>query len=116
HVGGLAAAVDGLDVATSGNINFVTIGSIFLNEANTVTAAEVVHGGGTSGNVTLVASGANPDIIGNVDNGAVTVPRGTVTLTAGRDIQLGTIGADFNNDVVTNHALTLNSVPRMLSG
>jgi hypothetical protein len=31
------------------------------------------------------------------------------TLTAGRDIQLGTIGADFNNDVVTNNTLTFNA-------
>ena len=109
QIGGLTADVDGLDVVTSGNINFTTIGSIFLTEANSVTAAEVVHGGATSGNVTLVASGANADIIGNVDNGAVTVPRGTLTLTAGRDIQLGTIGADFNNDVVTNNTLTFNA-------
>ena len=109
QIGGLTADVDGLDVVTSGNINFTTIGSIFLTEANSVTAAEVVHGGATSGNVTLVASGANADIIGNVDNGAVTVPRGTLALTAGRDIQLGTIGADFNNDVVTNNTLTFNA-------
>ena len=109
QIGGISADVDGLDVATSGDINFTNVGSIFLTEANTVTAAEVVHGGGTSGNVTLVASGANADIIGNVDNGAVTVPRGTATLTAGRDIQLGTIGADFNNDIITNNTLTLNA-------
>ena len=106
QIGGLTPDVDGLDVATSGDINFTTVGSIFLTEANTVTAAEVVHGGGTSGNVTLSALGANADIIGNVDNGAVTVPRGTLLMTAGRDIQLGTIGADFNNDVITNGSLT----------
>lgn len=109
QIGGIAADVDGLDVATSGNINFTTRGSIFLTEANTVTAAEVVHGGSTSGNVTIHAIGTNSDIIGNVDNGAVTVPRGSVTLTAGRDIQLGTIGADFNNDVISSNALTFNA-------
>ena len=109
QIGGISADVDGLDVATSGNINFVNIGSIFLTEANTVTASEVVHAGGSSGNVTLVASGVNADIIGNVDNGAVTVPRGSATLTAGRDIQLGTIGADFNNDIITNNNLTLTA-------
>ena len=109
QIGGISANVDGLDVANSGDISFINVGSIFLTEANTVTASEVVHGGGTSGNVTLVASGANSDIIGNVDNGAVSVPRGSATLTAGRDIQLGTIGLDFNNDIITNNALTLTA-------
>jgi Ca2+-binding RTX toxin-like protein len=106
QIGGIAPDVDGLDVATSGNINFTSVGSIFLTEANTVTAGEVVHGGGTSGNVTLTALGVNADIIGNVDNGAVSAPRGSVTLTAGRDVQLGTIGSDFNNDVISNNTLT----------
>jgi Ca2+-binding RTX toxin-like protein len=106
QIGGITADVDGLDVVTSGNINFTTVGSIFLTEANSVTAAEVVHGGSTSGNVVLTAIGANADIIGNVDNGAVTVPRGSLTMTAGRDIQLGTTGSDFNNDVITNNTLT----------
>jgi len=37
----------------------------------------------------------------------VSAPRGSVTLTAGRDIQLGTIGSDFNNDVISNNTLTM---------
>src|SRR4029453_4454098 len=31
------------------------------------------------------------------------------TMTAGRDIQLGTIGSDFNNDVVTSNSLTMTA-------
>ena len=107
QIGGVTANVDGLDVATSGDINFITVGSIFLTEANSVTAGEVVHGGSTSGNVILTALGVGSDIIGNVNNGAVTVPRGSLVMTAGRDIQLGTIGADFNNDIITSNDLTL---------
>jgi hypothetical protein len=107
QIGGVSANVDGLDVATSGNISFTTVGSIFLTEANSVTAGEVVHGGGSSGNVSLTALGANSDIIGNVDNGAATAARGEISFTAGRDIQLGTIGADFNNDLVSNNSLAL---------
>ena len=30
-------------------------------------------------------------------------------MSAGRDIQLGTIGADFNNDVIANGTLTFNA-------
>src|SRR4029434_3538969 len=48
QIGGLTPDVDGLDVATSGNINFVTIGSIFLAEANHPTAPGAVHGRGNS--------------------------------------------------------------------
>ena len=40
QIGALSADVDGLDVGTSGDINFTTLGSIFLTEANSVTAAE----------------------------------------------------------------------------
>lgn len=109
QIGGLTADVDGLDVVTSGDIDFTTVGSIFLTEANSISAAEVVHGGGTSGDVALWAIGPNSDIIGNVDNGAVSAPSGSITLTAGRDIQLGTIGADFNNDVIGSNAVTFSA-------
>ncbi|KAB2953596.1 MAG: hypothetical protein F9K19_15860, partial [Rhizobiaceae bacterium] len=107
QIGGVNADVDGLEVVTSGNINFTTVGSIFLSEANSVTASEVVRGGSVSGDVALTAVGFNSDIIGNVDNTAITASRGSINVTAGRDVQFGTIGLDFNNDVIANGAITI---------
>ncbi|MCC2632294.1 MAG: calcium-binding protein [Ramlibacter sp.] len=60
-IGGLSADVAGLDVETSGNLRLTNVGSIVLADE---TEAQSVHGGTTSGNVTLVARGASSDITG----------------------------------------------------
>ena len=60
QIGGISADVDGLDVATSGNINFTNVGAIYLADD---TGAEFVHGGRRMGNVTLIALGADSDIM-----------------------------------------------------
>ena len=64
QIGGITADVDGLDVATSGDINFSTIGFIFLADTS---GPEMVHGGDMSGNVTLTAIGADADIYATID-------------------------------------------------
>src|SRR5262245_21940664 len=59
QIGGLTDLVDGLNVETSGDLTFVNAGSIFLSEVDLdpgnppPAALETVHGGDTSGNVTL---------------------------------------------------------------
>ena len=52
QIGGLTAEVRGLDVRTSGDLNFTTTGFIVLADT---TGTSSVHGGDFSGNVTLTA-------------------------------------------------------------
>ena len=105
-IGGLSAEVDGLDVGTSGNI--------FLEQfrldrpVETTIGPETIHGGTTSGNVTLIANGFDTDIIANVDQDSISAPRGNITVTAGRDIGFGLIGANFDNDVRASGTITFN--------
>ena len=115
QIGGLSDQVSGLSVLTSGNISVTAFGSIFLSETDLdvvnppPAALESVHGGDTSGNVALIANGINSDIIANTNNDAITAPRGSITLSAGRDIAFGTIGANFDNDVRANDSITINA-------
>ena len=96
-LGGITPDVAGLDVADSGNINFSTVGTIFLTD----TSGEAsVHGGDISGNVTLTALGAFSDMYAPGDFPAVYARGGGITLNAGRDILLGPGGSEFNNDVL----------------
>jgi len=104
-IGGLTDDVAGLDVETSGNLTLTNLGTISLNDE---TAFESVHGGNTSGSVTLTANGANSDIISLVDQDAIAAAGGNVTLTAGRDVSLGTQGLNFDNDVRARNNLTIN--------
>jgi hypothetical protein len=106
QIGGITDEVSGLDVVTSGNLNFTANGSIFLGDE---TGFESVGGGSASGNVFLTATGFNSDIIANVDNDAISAARGNITLTAGRDISFGIIGANFDNDVRANGNVTVNA-------
>ncbi|MCE3269814.1 MAG: calcium-binding protein [Ramlibacter sp.] len=105
-IGGLSADVAGLDVETSGNLRLTNVGSIVLADE---TEAQSVHGGTTSGNVTLVARGASSDITSAVDQDAIMAPGGSVTLTAGRDVSFGTGGANFDNDVRAREDLTISA-------
>ncbi|MCC2634133.1 MAG: calcium-binding protein, partial [Ramlibacter sp.] len=73
------------------------------------TEAQSVHGGTTSGNVTLVARGASSDITSAVDQDAIAAPGGSVTLTAGRDVSFGTAGLNFDNDVRARDNLTITA-------
>ena len=114
QIGSLSDFVDGLDVATSGNIVFTNIGSIFLGDddvdaGNPLSPFETVHGGATSGNVNLTATGISADLIGSTDLDSIAAPRGSITLTAGRDIALGTAGTNFDNDVRANGSVTINA-------
>ncbi|MEJ5990922.1 calcium-binding protein [Ramlibacter sp. PS3R-8] len=107
-IGGLTDDVGGLDVETSGNLRLTNVGSITLAEESPG-ALESVHGGSTSGNVTLIARGANSDITSSVDQDAIAAAGGSVTLTAGRDVSLGTGGANFDNDVRARDGLTIGA-------
>ena len=105
HIGGFSADVDGLDVVTSGDIHFTNLGSITLSDE---TSFDSVHGGDVSGNVTLIANGFDSDITSDVDHSAIIAPRGSVFLTAGRDISFGLAGADFGNDVRADGDIVVN--------
>ena len=116
QIGGLTDLVNGLDVLTSGNLTLTALGSIFLSDVDLdpgtnppLPPAQSVHGGDTSGNVSLTANGFLSDIITNTDTDAISAPSGNITLTAGRDIAFGTIGVDFDNDVRANGNVTINA-------
>src|SRR5205807_5311597 len=64
-------------------------------------------GGSASGNVALTANGAAADLAATVDRKAITAARGSISVTAGRDILLGTAGANFDNDVRADGSVTL---------
>ena len=106
QIGGLSADVSGLNVVSSGDINFSTTGFIVLSDA---TGASSVHGGDISGNVTLTAIGADSDIFSAIDRPAIYAAGGGVTLNAGRDIGLGTSGSNFNNDVLATGDIAINA-------
>ncbi|HYC96796.1 calcium-binding protein [Brevundimonas sp.] len=105
-IGGLTASVDGLDVATSGDLTLTATGGITLNDD---TSLESVHGGSTSGNVTLTALGANSDVTSMIDQDAISAAGGSIIINAGRDIAFGTAGLDFDNDVRARGSVTLNA-------
>jgi hypothetical protein len=105
-IGGLSDQVGGLDVATSGNLRLTNVGTITLADE---TAPASVHGGSTSGNVTLVARGVHSDITSAVDQDAIDAAGGSVTLAAGRDVSLGTAGPNFDNDVRARDNLTIDA-------
>ena len=103
-VGGVSDSLRGLRVDTSGDVNLAAAGAITLGDAN---GLENVRAGTTSGNVTLGATGATADISSSVDEDAATAPAGSIVLTAGRDVLLGTGGTDFDNDVRANSGVTI---------
>lgn len=106
QVGGATADVAGLNVLSSGDINLTNTGSIFLADT---TGTESIHGGSSSGNVTLIAKGINADIMSTVDHDAISAAGGNISLTAGRDIAFGVSGLDFDNDVRAKGSITVNA-------
>jgi len=105
NIGGVSAGLRGLFVNTSGDIVFTTLGSIKLIDTDGV---ESVHGGGTSGDVSLSALGVAADFTSGVSFDAVTAVRGSITIVAGRDLLLGN-GPSFDNDVRADHNVTLTA-------
>ncbi|MGQ0590654.1 MAG: hypothetical protein ACT4N8_14205 [Sphingosinicella sp.] len=114
-IGGLSDQVNGLDVASSGDLILSNFGTILLGDVDLDPGnppplpLETVHGGNTSGNVSLIANGLDADIVATTDNDAITAPRGNITLTAGRDIAFGTIGTNFDNDVRASGSIVVNA-------
>lgn len=106
QIGGISDQVDGLDVATSGDISVTNLGTILLSDE---TGVETVHGGASSGNVTLIANGFDSDIIATTNHDAINAPGGNIALQAGRDIGFGIIGTDFDNDVRARGGVTVNA-------
>jgi Ca2+-binding RTX toxin-like protein len=106
QIGGASDDVEGLDVATSGNINLSATGSILLADE---TGSESVHGGSNSGNVALTAIGMDSDILSTVNRDAISAAGGNIVLSAGRDIGFGIIGTNFDNDVRASGSITINA-------
>jgi len=103
-IGGLTAAVSGLDVATSGGLFLYNSGSVQLSDT---TAPLMVHGGSISGDVRIIAGA---DITSDVGGAAVNALGGSVSLAAGGDIRLGeapfTLGS---NDILAANNIVLDA-------
>lgn len=107
-IGGLTDDVVGLDVETAGNLRIVNFGTITIAEQSPG-GFESIHGGSTSGNIEIIAEGATSDIVVTVDRDTIAAPGGSIVLTAGRDVSLGTQGLNFDNDVRARGNLTINT-------
>jgi hypothetical protein len=105
-VGGVTSSLTGLRVVTSGDLSFSAAGTITLRDTDGV---EIVAGGSASGNVLLSATGAAADVTAIVNKDAITASAGSITVAAGRDILLGTVGTDSDNDVRANGSVTLSA-------
>lgn len=105
-IGGVTAEIGGLQVANSGSVILTNVGSIYL--ADTDGGQATVQSGASAGNVTLTASGANAGITSTVDMDAI-IATGSVTITAGGNISLGSAGANYDNDVVAGGNVTINA-------
>ncbi|MEA2480452.1 MAG: hypothetical protein QOJ07_2374, partial [Thermoleophilaceae bacterium] len=97
----------GLFLGNTGDVIASATGTITL--ADDSGGLEIVKGGDTLGNVMLTATGPTSDIVSTIDRPAVTAGRGTITLSAGRDIKLGTGGASFNNDVRAGRGVSMTA-------
>jgi hypothetical protein len=106
QVGGLTAAIRGLDVVTSGDLSFTTTGFMLLADAS---GTHSVHGGVASGNVTLTALGAEADIFTNINQKMISAAGGGITLSAGRDVVAGTGGTNFDNDIQATAFVTIHA-------
>jgi uncharacterized repeat protein (TIGR01451 family) len=105
-IGGVDPALGGVHVTTSGSVTVIANGTLTLADSNGI---DVVSSGSSSGLVDLQAIGAASDIVGGANRDAVTSPGGSITLDAGRDILLGTGGADWDNDVRARGSVTLRA-------
>ena len=86
----------------SGNVTLINQGSILLSDNDGVAS---VHSGG---HLSLMAIGSSADISSNVDRDAL-MAVGNLTLSAGRDVLFGTVGADFDNDVRAGGSVTITA-------
>ena len=57
----------------------------------------------------LSATGAGADVTATVNKDAITASAGSITVAAGRDILLGTVGTNTDNDVRANGSVTLSA-------
>jgi uncharacterized repeat protein (TIGR01451 family) len=96
-IGGVSPALAGVRAVQTGSVGVQSLGgSLTLADAD---GAEMMKAGNTSGNVTLYAAGAASDIIATVNSHAAVAPAGSGFIQAGRNIELGTGGPSFANDV-----------------
>ena len=99
---GGSASLRGLFTSTSGNINLVNQGAIILADE---TGIESVH---SAGNLTLSAIGVVSDISSNVDQDSL-LAVGNISLRATRDVNFGTVGLNFDNDVRAGGSIFINA-------
>jgi hypothetical protein len=104
-IGGVSPSRQGVRATTAGDVSVTATGTIALADND---GLETVKSGDTSGDVSLIASGGTSDVASTVDGDAISAPQGSISVTAGRDISLGTAGSNFDNDVRSSGDLMLN--------
>lgn len=103
NIGGVSAAIDGVQTTNSGSIEISNDASIILagTSAERIAAA--------SGGVVVTTTGATADIAVRISNAASIKAVNNLTLTAGRDILLGSAATDTFGDIETNGTMTLTA-------
>ena len=95
-IGGVSAALQGIQAPAAGDVTLVNAGSITFGESG---PSYTVFGNG----VTLIANGANSDILATIATDVVRAT-GNSLITAGRDLKLNAIDNDI--DVVGDCTIT----------
>ncbi|HEX2040322.1 MAG TPA: SdrD B-like domain-containing protein, partial [Acidimicrobiales bacterium] len=103
-IGGVTSTHSGLRVATAGNVILEGPFPITLDDGG---PGPYLRSGSTSGDVTVHAEGPASDLQASGTGSAANAPAGSITLQAGRDILLGTVGSNPNSDVVADRNVTL---------
>ena len=97
NIGGITSDIAGLHVLNSGDIFLSSLGTIQLADAGGSATVRSV-----SGDVTILASGASADFVSLVNHPAFEISAGSLTLTVGRDVRIGTLITNANNDVLVS--------------
>ena len=107
-IGGVSPDQRGLHVATSGPVTFTNGGPVTLTESGV--DPTILAGSAPGDDATLSNTGATSDITDTAPGAAIRAPNGAVSVTAGRDLVLGTAGAGAqDNDVTAARAARLEA-------
>ncbi len=103
NIGGVSPSIDGVQTTSSGSIEISNDASIILAG----TAAERIEA--ASGNVVVTTTGATSDVAVRINSAFSIQAVNSLTLTAGRDILLGSAATDAFGGIKTNGTMTLTA-------
>lgn len=113
-VGGVSPALAGLRAIQTGSVGVLARGgNLVLDDTD---AAEIIKAGDLSGDVTLGANGPTSDISVPVNRHAAIAPAGSVSMASHHDVNLGTAGPTFANDIRAAGAVNISVIGSLSVG